>query len=101
MKSLVPFAVGCIITALFAFFGGRSYIEGITDNYKDSIANERANNKLRFDSLIFVFDSLEVQANKQDTVLINIYRNEKVIINSVDTLPDSTLVQSIRDYIDY
>ena len=93
--------LGVSLTALIALFGGNNYVSGLTESYQDSILKERNINKFKFDSIYIIFDSLKVQQKQNDTILINIFKYEKVYINSVDTLQDSTVGSAIRNYLYY
>ena len=101
MKSIIPFLLGVSLTALIALFGGNNYVSGLTESYQDSILKERNINKVKFDSIYTIFDSLKVQQKQNDTILINVLKYEKVYINSVDTLQDSTIRSAIRNYLYY
>ena len=101
MKSIIPFLLGVSLTALIALFGGNNYVSGLTESYQDSILKERNINKFKFDSIYIIFDSLKVQQKQNDTILINVLKYEKVYINSVDTLQDSTIGSAIRNYLYY
>ena len=101
MKSIIPFLLGVALTALIALFGGNNYVSGLTESYQDSILKERNINKVKFDSIYTIFDSLKVQQKQNDTILINVLKYEKVYINSVDTLQDSTIRSAIRNYLYY
>jgi len=87
--------------ALIAFFGGSSYVETITEEYKDSINSVRSVDKHKFDSLNFVLDSLDGEAKRKDTILVNIYRYEKIYIDAVDTIHDDSLKSAIRNLFYY
>ena len=101
MKSIIPFFLGVALASLIAFFGGNNYVSGITEGYQDSIQIQRNINKLKFDSINTIFDSLEIQQKQKDTILINVFKYEKIYINSVDTMQDSTIGSAIRNYLYY
>jgi len=101
MKSIIPFLLGVALTALIALFGGNNYVSGLTESYQDSILKERNINKFKYDSIYTIFDSLKVQQKEKDTILINIFKYEKIYISSVDTMQDSTIGSAIRNYLYY
>ena len=101
MKSIIPFFLGVALASLIAFFGGNNYVSGITEGYQDSIQIQRNINKLKFDSINIIFDSLEIQQKQNDTILINVFKNEKIYISRVDSIKDDSLASAIRNYLYY
>ena len=99
MKSIIPFVLGVLLTCFAAYFGGSNYVSGITKQYKDSIRIERAKNALQLDSLTLEIDSLNNRKVKNDTLIRNIYINEKTSINSADTLHSDSLKSAIIDML--
>ena len=96
MNNLLWFFIGVACAAIFAFFGGSKYISQVNQEQQNKVDSILNRNRFTRDSLGVVIDSLDNEQIKLDTVYIKLKYYEKIYLDDVDTMPDSSIIRAIK-----